>query len=148
MAPQGAVAWDFDAIMPALRDPRGYLFSKKLRNGAPRRQTPFWKLLRKVRLKKRGHRELTPFTRWHVPNSSAPTSTVPAEIKDATVRRREALRHRQSCWEALAVTISTDSLLALAWTTWVEGAQTETCDQTCSSMGTDRSSITTGQNML
>ena len=47
------------------------------------------------------------------------TSTVPAEIKDATVRRREALRHRQSCWEALAVTSSTDSLLALARTTWV-----------------------------
>ena len=34
-------------------------------------------------------------------------------------RTREALRHRQSCREALAVTNSTDSLLALAWTTWV-----------------------------
>ena len=47
------------------------------------------------------------------------TSTVPAEIEDASVRRREARRHRQSCREALAVTSSTDSLLALAWTTWV-----------------------------
>ena len=47
------------------------------------------------------------------------TSTVPAEIKDATVRRREALRHRQSCREVLAQTNCTDSLLAVAWTTWI-----------------------------
>ena len=47
------------------------------------------------------------------------TSTVPAEIKDATVRRREALRHRRFCQEALAETNDTDSLLALAWTTWI-----------------------------
>ena len=47
------------------------------------------------------------------------TSTVPAEIKDATVRRREALRHRQFCREALADTNDTESLLALAWTTWI-----------------------------
>ena len=46
------------------------------------------------------------------------TSTVPAEIKDAIVRRRGVLRHRQLCREALAVTFSMDSLWALAWTTW------------------------------
>ena len=71
------------------------------------------------------------------------TSTVPVEIKDATVRRREALRHR----EALAETNFSDSLLALAWTTWTAG-QTETGDQACSPTGTGRSSITTGPTML
>ena len=35
------------------------------------------------------------------------------------VRRREALRHRKFCREALAETNDTDSLLALAWTTWI-----------------------------
>ena len=47
------------------------------------------------------------------------SSTVPPEIKNATTHLREALCHRQACREALAATSSTDSLLALALTTWV-----------------------------
>ena len=52
MAPQDAVTWELDAIMPAHRDPDRRLSLLKWRNGAPHTQTPFWKLLRKVRLKK------------------------------------------------------------------------------------------------
>ena len=42
MAPQDAVAWDFDAIMPTLRDPDRWIsLLKVVENGAPRTQTPF-----------------------------------------------------------------------------------------------------------
>ena len=56
-------------------------------------------------------------TRLRGTNFYVPLRPCPLRIKDATVRRREALRHRQFCWEALAN--GTDSLLALAWTTWI-----------------------------
>ena len=47
------------------------------------------------------------------------TSAVPPEIKEATTRRREALRQIQTCREALAATCLMSSKLDLAWTTWV-----------------------------
>ena len=68
-APRDAVAWDFDAIMPALRDPD--------RHGVLRTRTPLWKLLRQVRLKKGGHRWPMPCTRWQGPNFNAPLRRCP-----------------------------------------------------------------------
>ena len=47
------------------------------------------------------------------------TSAVPPEIKAATTRRRDALRQRHTCREALAATCLMSSKLDLAWTTWV-----------------------------
>ena len=142
MAPRDAVAWDFDAIMPALRDP-------------DRRIPLLEEVDTIVEVVARGQIEkawtqiadaLHLMARTQLQRT---TSTVPAAIKDATVRRREALRHRHSCREASAETNHTDSLLALAWTTWIDcSTQTATCDQACSSIGTCRSSITTGPTML
>ena len=65
-APQDAVACDFDTIMPALRDSDRRISLLK--------EVEKWSflLLRKARLKKRGHRSPTLCTRWHGPNSNAP----------------------------------------------------------------------------
>ena len=117
MAPQDAVAWDVDAITPALRDPDRRLSPLKevekwssthadtiLENGAQDQVAKAWTQIADA---------LHQMARAQFQRTA---STVPAEIKDATVRRREALRHRQSCREALAVTSSMDSLLPLAWT--------------------------------
>ena len=73
MAPHDAVARDFDAIMPALRDPdRRLSLLGEVEKWSSAHADTFWKLLRKVRLKRRGHRQLTSCTRWHVTNSSVP----------------------------------------------------------------------------
>ena len=76
------------------------------------------------------------------------TSTVPAEIMDATARRREALRHRQFCREALAETNDSDSLLALAWTTWIAVHNPKLATKNVRRLVQAENSITTGPAML
>ena len=84
-----------------------------------------------------------PCTRWRGPNFYVPLRPCPLRSR---MRRFEDGKLSAI---ALAETNDTDSLLALAWTTWMDcSAQTETGDQKCSSIGTGRSSITTGPTML
>ena len=72
------------------------------------------------------------------------TSAVPPEIKEATTRRRDALRQRQTCREALAATckagISVDYLGG--------GASTETGIQMCPTLGADSCLGTAGSALL
>ena len=53
MAPRDAVAWDFDAIMHALRDPeRRILLLKEKKKWSSTHTDTIWKSLREARLKK------------------------------------------------------------------------------------------------
>ena len=118
MAPRDAVAWDFDAILPALRDldRRIPLLKEVMKWSSTHADTI-------LEVAARGQIEKTCTQMTDALHQMAPTQflrtlpIVPAEIKDATVRRREALRHRQFCREALDETNDIDSLLALARTT-------------------------------
>ena len=105
MVPQDAVSWDFDGIMSALRDTAQRLhLLKEVKNGAPKISTPqMADTLNQIAREK--------FRRT--------TSAVLPVIKEATTRRRGALRQRQTCREALAATSLMSSKLVLAWTTWV-----------------------------
>ena len=147
MAPQDA-AWDFDAIMPALRDPdRRVSPLKEVEKWSSSHADTILEVAAQGQIEKAWTQKVDALHQMARAQFQR-TSTVLAEIKDATVRRREALRRRQSCQEALAVTSSTDSLLALAWTTWVAAHKLRLRDQTCSSICTGRSSITAGPTTL
>ena len=120
MAPQDAVAWDLDAVMPALRDPDRRLSPlKEVEKWSSTHADTILEIAAQGQTEKAWTQIADALHQMARAQFQRTTSTVTAEIKDATVRRREALRHRQSCQEALAVTSSTDSLLALSWTTWV-----------------------------
>ena len=120
MAPQDAVAGDFDAIMSAHRDPdRRQSPLKEVEKWSSAHADTILEVAAQGRIEKAWAQIADALHQMARAQFQRTTSTVPAEIKNAAVQRREALRRRQSCREALAVTSSTDSLLALAWTTWV-----------------------------
>ena len=92
MAPRDAAAWDFDAIMPALRDRDRRIPLPK----ADKRSSTHADTILEVAARGQIEKAWTQMTvalhqmaRTQFPRTS---STVPAELKDATVRRREALR--------------------------------------------------------
>ena len=120
MAPRDAVAWDFDAIMPALRDPdRRIPLLLEVEKWSSTHADTILEVAARGQIEKAWTQMTDALHQMARTQFLRTTSSVPAEIKDATVRRREALRHRKLCREALAETNDTDSLLALAWTTWI-----------------------------
>ena len=113
MAPRDAVAWDFDAIMPALRDPdRRIPLLEEVEKWSSAHADTILEVAARGQIEKAWTQMTDALHQTARAQFQRTTSSVPAEIKDA-VRRPEALHHRQFCREALAVTSSTDSLLAL-----------------------------------
>ena len=113
MAPRDAVAWDLDAIMPDLRDPdRRIPLPKEVEKWSSTQADTILEVVARGKIEKAWTQLTDALHQMARTQFLRTTSSVPAEIKDATVRRREALRHRQFCREALAETNDTDSLLA------------------------------------
>ena len=116
MAPQDVVARDVDEIMPALCDPdrRISLIKEVEKWISAHHADTILEVAAQGQIEKAWTQIADALHQMARAQFQRTISTVPAEIKDAFVRRREALRHRQSCREALAATSSTGSLLALA----------------------------------
>ena len=120
MVPQDAVSWDFDGIMSALRDPAQLLPSlKEVEKWSSENIDAILELAKQGRIEKAWTQMADTLNQIARDKFRRTTSAVPPEIKEATTRRRDALRQRQTCREALAATCLVSSKLDLAWTTWV-----------------------------
>ena len=110
---------EIDAIMPALRDPdRRIPLLKEVEKWSSTHADNILEVAARSQIEKAWTQMTGALHQKARTQFLRATSTVPAEIKDATVRRWEAIRHRQFCREVLVETNDTDSMLALAWTTW------------------------------
>ena len=114
MVPQVAVSWDFDGIMSALRDPAQWLpLLMEVEKWSSENIDAILELAKQGRIEKAWTQMADTL------NQIARDKFRRTEIKEATTRRRDALRQRQTCREALAATCLMSSQLELAWTTWV-----------------------------
>ena len=120
VVPQDAVSWDFDGIMSALRDPAQRLPSlKEVEKWSSENIDAILELAKQGRIEKAWTQMADTLNQIARDKFRRTTSAVPLEIKEATTRRRDALRQKQTCREALAATCLMSSKLDLAWTTWV-----------------------------
>ena len=115
MVPQDAVSWDFDGIMSALRDPAQRLpLLKEVEKWSSESIDAILELAKQGRIEKAWTQMADTSNPIARDKFRRTTSAVPPEIKEATTRRRDALRQRQTCREALAATCLMSSK---AWTT-------------------------------
>ena len=120
MVPQDAVSSDFDGILSALRDPAHRLpLLKEVEKWSSENIDAILELAKQGRIEKAWTQMADTLNRISRDKFRRTTSAVHPEIKEATTRRRDALRQRQTCREALAATCLMSSKLDLAWTTWV-----------------------------